>query len=425
MSVPVRLFVPGALAAAAVVSFGVPAQAAGPEASTASAAPGAAARACGQPAVPATYQTVSHPAVYETVPAVTHLEWLWTRTIQHAEAEHSRVVTPAYDVYAWQRVIETIEREYVWTVVDQPFVPAVPGTPEIGHFDTVVIMPAITITEHEYRHRHNGSTRWEIAGWNAGPGGLGWVPTGASRVVELVPAVTQQVWVVDQPAVPGTPEIPEVSHQEFAWVLDGDTPPVGSSATGASRVASSITEDEELPEGQSPEGAGWVRGAVVETVAAVLDHLWLPLGEPSPAGYTPTGATRPAGSTVETTADRSATAPAGDGWSQVADSAETVVDVPESTVLVEEAWTEEVVVVPAVPATAPCDTDDEDDDGGATGPGDDDGSDGVAGGVAGDDDDAVLPATGATAPWWLAALGLGGVVGGTALTRRGRRRTAS
>ena len=36
-------------------------------------------RPCGQPEIAAVYDAVEIPAVFRTVPAVTHSEWLWER----------------------------------------------------------------------------------------------------------------------------------------------------------------------------------------------------------------------------------------------------------------------------------------------------------------------------------------------------------
>lgn len=430
MTAHVRLHAPGVLAATALLSLGI----AGPASASATAADPAAtvAVACGQPAVPATYTTIEHPEVTETIPAVTHLEWRWARTVQQEQTEYGIETSPEYEVLAWSRTTSVTEREYVRTVVDQEAVPAVPGTPEVGHWETRVVRPALLLTEWEYEQLQTGNLRWEEEGWNAGAGGRGWEPTGNTRDVVLVPEETEQVWVVDQPAVPEVPAVPEISHQELFWLVDGATVPAGATPTGQVSVESD-TDTVELPKGQSPAGDGWVLGAVVRTVAAVVDLVWVGSGEPAPDGYAATGRTRSLPPTEETS-DLRATQPDGDGWQRVDGSETVVVDQPEETLVVEDAWTETVELTAAVPATAPCV------DGGATtDPGSDDtdtdadsdsdtdaDSDAVS-----DDVDApsggqataggVLPATGSDVSPWLGLLGGGSLAAGLVLVRRGRR----
>lgn len=424
---PRLVLVPIALATAAVVGFG-------PSASAAEAT-------CGQPAVPAVYETVEHPAVVTSVPAVTHLEWRWQRTVATTETEHSRVVVPARGTWTWSRTVDLVERQFAWTVIDRPHVPAVP---EQGHFEVREVTPAVVQTLWEYVQHKTGNTRWEVEGWNAGANGKGWEWTGAIDEIVVTPAVTEQVWVVDSPAVP---ELPELSHQETAWVADGAAPPAGSTATGATRVAGSTLESVELPDGEAPAGSGWSRGAWNLTAAAVIDVVWVPEGASAPDGYDATGATRAGAPAHEETTATSATAPGGDGWEQVAGSATTVVDAAAYERVDEEAWTEQVLVSPEVPATEDCPeepTDDGEDgeDGGGDGEdgdgevgGEDDGlldgdvvvdqTEGEVGGVAttatGGAD--VLPATGNGTEPWLLGLGAASLLAGAALVR-GRREPA-
>jgi hypothetical protein len=105
-------------------------------------------RPCGQAAVPAVFVTVAHDPVIRLVPAVTHDEWRWQRDVTTYEYEFSRTSS---DV-----------TEYLWShkVVDQPAVPAVPGTAEQGHYETVVVTPAVTETLFEYVQQQSGKTRW-------------------------------------------------------------------------------------------------------------------------------------------------------------------------------------------------------------------------------------------------------------------------
>lgn len=441
---PRLVLAPIALATAAVIGFGPGASAASADEAT-----------CGQPAVPAVYDTVEHPAVITVVPAVTHPEWRWQRSVATTESAFAALVQPARGTWTWSRTVDVLEREFVWTVIDRAHVPAVP---EAGHVETRVVTPAVVRTLWEYVQQKTGNTRWEAEGWNAGDNGKGWEWTGATDDVVVTPAVTAQVWVVDRPAVP---EVTELSHQETAWVADGATPPAGSSATGATRLTAGSPESVELPDGETPAGAGWSRGAWTETAAAVTDLVWVPQGATAPDGYDATGATRAGAPVHEETGATSATAPDGDGWEQVPGSETTVVDAEAHDRVDAEAWTEQVLVSPEVPATDDCP--EEPTDGGDGGDGDggesDGGDDGEVGGeVGGEDDDAeeptgddlldgdvvvdqtegevggiattattatggsadVLPATGNGTQPWLLGLGAASVVAGAALVR-GRR----
>lgn len=241
MSRHTLLLAPASLAAAAVLGL--------------SGGAASAAEACGQPAVPAVYQTVHHDAVTTTVPGTSTTTWLWTRQVA------------------------TTERQFSTVVVDQP---AQPGVPEQGHSVTTT-----TVVTWTYVQQTTGKTRCvDSPTWNAGDNGKGWDLVGPCDTTETT------TWVVDVPAVPA---VPEVSHLEYLWVAEGDS---------------------------------------------------------APAGYDATGATRP-GTPVTETADRSATPPDGDGWTQVADSAQTTTT-PDTVEVVTPAWDEQVLVSPAVPATPAC-----------------------------------------------------------------------
>lgn len=416
-----RLIAPVSVAAAAVFGF-APLALAG-------AAHAAADAGCGQPAVPAVYSSVDHPAVVTTIGEVTHNEWLWQRAVPTTEIEYTRTVTPAQGTWSWSRQVDAIERAWVQTVIDRAFVHAIP---EIGHEETRIVEPAVTMIEAEFLQLQTGNRRWEEEGWNAGPGGKGWSPTGDTRVVEVTPAVTETAWIVDQAAVPA---VSELSHDVTTWVAEGDAGPAGSSSTGDTRVASTSTQTAELADGDTPAGAGWVKGAFTQTAAAVTDEVWT--GASAPDGYTPTGAERPGAPSVEKTDVVSASAPAGDGWSQVDGSAVSVVDAAAHDVETAAAWTELVLVTPEIPATAACvdDTDDTDDTddvvdvvdvvddlGEVDGLGDE-----VPGEVMGASDEqsaAVLPATGAQVEPWVLALGAGSVLAGVGVLFSGRRRTS-
>ncbi|HJQ05581.1 MAG TPA: LPXTG cell wall anchor domain-containing protein [Nocardioides sp.] len=242
MSRHALLLAPASLAVAAVVGL--------------SGGAASATEACGQPAVPAVYQTVHHDAITTTVPGTSTTTWLWTRQVA------------------------TTERQLSTVVVDQP---AQPGVPEQGHSVTTT-----TVLTWTYVQQTTGKTRCvDSPTWNAGDNGKGWDLVGPCDTSETT------TWVVDTPAVPA---VPEVSHVEYVWVAEGDSAPAGYDATGATRPGTPVTEN----------------------------------------------------------ADRSATAPDGDGWTQLADSAETTTTTPDTVDVVTPAWDEQVLVSPAVPATAAC-----------------------------------------------------------------------
>ncbi|MFJ9313123.1 hypothetical protein ACIRN4_02945 [Pimelobacter simplex] len=378
-------------------------------------------RPCGLPEGPPVYTSIEHPAITEIVPAVTAPGWRWQRVVPTVEHAYARTVVPAVRSVRWTRVVVVRESAYARTVVDRPFVP---GTPEAGHEETRVVTPAVTVTRWEYVQQQTGRTRWEREGWNAGENGKGWSPTGATDVQVVTPEVTEQVWVVDRPAVP---EVPEVSHVETTWVVDGAVPPAGAVATGGSREASSTPESRDLAPGVVPDGAGWTEGATTETTPAVVDVVWLRAGAAPALGYDATGATRAGAPAVETTSDASASPPDGAGWAALPDSVVELVVSPEHEMEVVPAWVEDFVV-PGEPTTEPC----------AAAPAAPAAPVAPAapdGAVAGEEvgtpatgADPVrpaaatgLPATGAPVAPWLVLLGAGGVLAGAVTVRAARR----
>jgi len=88
--------VPGSLVAAAVLTLG--------KTTTAHAAV-----ACGTPGSHAVYETLDHPAVYTTVPAVTHREWRWTRQVPTSELEYSRTVSEGCHLVTWSRSTDVLD----------------------------------------------------------------------------------------------------------------------------------------------------------------------------------------------------------------------------------------------------------------------------------------------------------------------------
>ena len=265
---------------------------------------------CGQAATPAVYQTVKHEPVVREVPAVTHPAWLWQRDVTTTSYEFSRVVRAAYTEYLWAH-----------RVITQPAVAAVPAIPEKGHFETVEVTPAVTVTLFQYEQQTTHNLSWHEDGWNGEKDdvdhGRGWARTGVTETEIVTPAVTTDEWVVDQAAVPGIPAVEEVSHVEQTWA----TEPGGDDSTKV---------DERM-------------------VPAVLDTVW---ADAAPDGFLPTGASRSTTTTVETD-EASATAPDGDGWTHVPGSVVQVVDQPATTELVGGS-TEVVLISPAKPAGEPC-----------------------------------------------------------------------
>jgi hypothetical protein len=373
------------------------------------------ARDCGQPAVPATYVTVFHDPVLRQVPAVTHEEWRWQRDVTTYEQEYTRTVTPAHSETDWTRDVPGTT-EYLWShvVIDQQ---AIPATPEQGHHETVVVTPAVTVTMFEYVQQQTGNLKWAPDGWNGEHGdednGKGWAKTGNTRIDVVTPAVTQDRWVVDQPAVPA---VPEQSHVETAWAPV--TPGSGWTGPSDSRVVGGGTETTTTTGDDVPEGDGWTK-VVTRTFDAVTDTVW---ALTPPDGYAATGASRVHDVTTEETDTTSADAPSGDGWTKVVDSRVVVVDEPASSELVGEGWSEQVLVDPALPATAPCPTS----EGGVAvaGPSTHSPATGHTADVsaAAAPSSTVLPATGNPVSALLVSAGLGALVAGSVLVRGSRRR---
>ena len=265
---------------------------------------------CGQAAAPAVYQTLEQEPVLRQVPPVTHDAWLWQRDVTSTSYEFSRVVRAAYTEYLWAH-----------KVVTRPAVAEVPGTPAKGHVETTIVSPAVTVTWYEYEQQNTHMLSWHEDGWNGEKDdvdhGKGWFKTGITEVEVLTPAVTEDHWVVDQAAVPGTPAVEEVSHVEHTWSAEAG-------------------------------GDDWTQ-VDERTVPAVVETVW---ADSAPDGYLPTGASSSTTTAVQTD-DVSATAPDGEGWSRVPGSLAQVVDEPATTQLVGGS-TEQVLVFPATPAGEPC-----------------------------------------------------------------------
>lgn len=399
-------FMTGGLAAVAVASaitLATPA---------AQAAERVADRGCGQPAVPAVTQTVVVDPVFETIPARTHAEWRWARDWDVYEFEFVRTLQDARTETDWsRRVPGPTEYLFQTTVIDVPAVPAVPGTEAVGHEETYVITPAVTVAMAEYQHRNTGALRWERDDWGAQNGnGNGWLKTGNTRQDVVTPAETGTRWVIDVPATPGTPEIPAITHVESVW--SPVRPGVAWTGPHDSRPGAATTE-EITTDGTAPEGEGWLAGAS-RTFAAVTENDW---AEIVPDGATPTGAHRVARSEHGETEGTSAEAPYGDGWYRLEGSEVTVVDAEEQRVLVTPGSVTEVEVSPALPATEPCvagPTDETEGPQAAPAPG-------STVSPAAAQPEVVLPNTGGV-PGWMAPAGLATMLLGALVVRTSRRR---
>jgi hypothetical protein len=382
---------------------------------------------CGQPAVPAVFVTVIHEPELRSVPAVTHDEWRWQREVTSYEYEYAQTVRPAYDETDWTRDVP-LEFRWTRTVVTQNAVPAVPGTAEVSHLETVVVTPAVTVTEFEYRQKdHPTQTRWEDEGWNAdkdgGDKGQGWEKTGNTRERTITPAVTEEVKVVTEPARDGTPAVPEISHVEETWAATSPgedwAQDLGTPAQGGGTESVTTTGDDQ------PAGDGWQETAT-RHVDAFVDTLW---AQSAPDGYDATGESRVLDVTTEETDGTSATAPEGEGWTIVPESLAVKIDVPETSELVGSGYTEEVLVEPAIPAGAPCPVVSGGGVAAPTAASTDGGSTAISGAQAAGLSAAapasgatVLPATGNPVSPLLLTTGLGALVAGSLLVRVGRRR---
>jgi len=372
----------------------------------------AADRPCGLPGIAAVYDSVVVPPVFRTVPAVVHSEWLWEREVPTYEYEFSKQISPAGVEADWTREVPgPLEFLFTRTVVDSPAVPGIPAVPAVGHWETVVITPAVVLTEVEYQHERTGNLRWEDENWGAQNGaGSGWTKTGNTRQVEITPAVTTQTWIIDVPGTPAVPAVPEVSHPESQWAF---TTPAGDGWTQVGERPGPTTTENATTDGDAPAGDGWTL-VDSRTIDAVVDTVWALV---APDGYTPTGASQVAGSSHEETADPAEEAPAGDGWTKVAASEVVVTDVPETQELVTPGSVEQVLVSPAVPASDPCVVAPSDE---VAGPGTSPQAPETAQGAAAPVVD-VLPNTGNDLPTWMAPAGFAVMLAGIGMIRFGRR----
>ena len=363
----------GSLASLAVITMAGPALAA--PADPASAAGDV---RCGTPAVPAVFETVVHPATFETVehaavfrtvPAVTHLEWKWTRTVEVPEHKFQRTVTE--QLVEWKRDAGVVEYEWTRQVVESAGTPGREAVAEQGHWETRVVTPAVMVTEYLYVKTRNDNPNARNEYWTDNPNwnaevnehSLGWKRTDQTRQVEGSPAVTDEVWVVDVAGQEAVEEVPPTYSTQTQWSAQR---PSGAdwAATGLHKAVISGVEQQLLPLGELPEGDGWYQTGATYEGSAHTENLW---AETHPGGdWVATGQQRPGRSTIETTRTHSATAPDA-GWTRLDGSETTVVDEAEKTVEVTPAWTEkkmvkapwaeQVKVADAIPAGPECPTD--------------------------------------------------------------------
>jgi hypothetical protein len=374
------------------------------------------ARPCGQPAADAIFATVVREPTLQQVPAVTHDEWRWERQVSTVLHEYAKVVTPAVSTSHWSRTLPDVaEFEWSRTVVTQEARAAVPGTPEVGEWQDVVGAPTGTRVEYEYVQRQTGNTRWEAPGWNGVQDdvdhGLGWALTGHARQ-----------WVVTTAATAGSAAVPEISHLEYTWAAA--SPGAEWTRTGAApHITLGGTETTTTHGDATPAGAGWILTGT-DTVPAVVDTVW---ATDAPEGYTATSAGPREQESTDTTPSTSATAPAGDGWSKVADSHVTVVDHEATTELV-GGGTEQVLLRPALPATDACPTASPHTQqvAGPRAAGPRAGHAGTTGAAAAAHaSTTVLPATGNPVSPLLLTTGIAALLAGGGLVRVGRRRQTS
>lgn len=169
--------------------------------------------ACGTPGVPAVYQAVTQPAGEQTIPAVTHLEWLWTRQVAVHERQYT-LVAAGFTAYEWGRqsgVIEGPDGELTSSkeaiLLPKGAVPAGEGWELTGetfwinsHGLTVWSLTAPVGTKWEATGKKRVAFReTETTTEHAAvpPAGSGWVKVPGSEVVVI--DVAEQVVTHEQP----------------------------------------------------------------------------------------------------------------------------------------------------------------------------------------------------------------------------------
>jgi hypothetical protein len=249
---------------------------------------------CGTPAVEAVYDTV----VVEGSPAVTHTETQWSRTTIPVLSEWERYVVtrPAQDA-----VYETITIPAVYeTVITTPY--------QAGYWDEQEVEEEYTEYEFIFRPGQQGErTRWEEnADWNANGNNNsnGWTSTGATRTATRT--VTEEVWVDEvaevteevlvEPAREDTVLVsPAVEEQgEYQRVWSETSPGAEWEPTGETDEGEPVVQ---LSWAVASPGSGWVatgqtrtvtdREAIPNTTKQVLVSAAVPAGAPCPVTVTP------------------------------------------------------------------------------------------------------------------------------------------
>jgi hypothetical protein len=249
---------------------------------------------CGTPAVEAVYSTV----VVAGSPAVTHTETQWSRTTIPVLYEWERYVVTRP---AQEAVYDTITIPAVYeTVVVTPYQP--------GYWDEQEVEQEYTEYEFIFRPGQQGErTRWEEdPNWNANGNNNsnGWTSTGATRTATRT--VTEEVWVPEveevtqevlvEPAREETvlvsPAVEEEGEYQKTW--SATSPGAEWEQTGETEQGEPTVE---LRWAVASPGEGWVdtgqtrtvtdKEAVPDTTTQVLVSPAVPAGDPCPVTVTP------------------------------------------------------------------------------------------------------------------------------------------
>lgn len=282
-------------------------------------------------------------AVYDDSPLNTYLHngggngsWFWWTGVTTTVVDEKAYDEVVVDQAAWTETIPaTYTTEYEWSatspggdwtlvpgqskyVVTQQAAPAVPDSytawQPAGYTDwgSSTTPPDATATTM-YGPREDGYTSWQQTGYTAWQ--LSSTPPAAD---DLTSYGTRESQVVeDAPAVPGTPAVPEVGHDEVDWSSSQTVSPwAGSSNVGSTTGQTLlVSQDSYVPlaapfqaTGQTATDLGWTRDQATppagdgwELTGQTVSHdavthpetAWLASGQtPAGDGWTATGATR-------------------------------------------------------------------------------------------------------------------------------------
>lgn len=125
---------------------------------------------CGSPAVPAVTATVTHAAGEATIPAVTHLEWLWTREVVVQQLQYE-LLTAGYRAVEWTRESGIITG---------------PDGELISSKESILLPKGVLpkgkgweLTGESFWVKDPGAKVWSVTP----PTGSNWEPTGRTRVI--------------------------------------------------------------------------------------------------------------------------------------------------------------------------------------------------------------------------------------------------